>query len=118
MEALCASLPGTPDLVFRRFQAVVFVHGCFWHFHDNCAIGRVPATRTEFWEEKFQRNKERDIRVRMELAGQGWRIFEVWECAMRGKEAMDVGDVAGRVQKWLESGDEFGELRATLSMPT
>jgi DNA mismatch endonuclease (patch repair protein) len=28
-------LPGKPDLVFGPKKKVIFVHGCFWHQHDD-----------------------------------------------------------------------------------
>ncbi len=30
-------LPGSPDLVFPKYRAVIFVHGCFWHRH-GCKV--------------------------------------------------------------------------------
>src|SRR5574344_1068154 len=53
------TLPGTPDLVFPRFLAVIFVNGCFWHAHD-CHLFRLPASRGEFWEAKLNSNRARD----------------------------------------------------------
>jgi DNA mismatch endonuclease, patch repair protein len=64
-------LPGSPDIVFPRFKAVVFVHGCFWHAH-NCRFATVPTTRPEFWEAKFEANRQRDARVVRELVVAGW----------------------------------------------
>ncbi len=37
------SLPGTPVLVFRRFHAVLFVNGCFWHWHAWSPCRRSPT---------------------------------------------------------------------------
>src|SRR3546814_4200196 len=54
------SMPGRPDLVFPRYKAVVFVHGCFWHRHEGCRYATSPATRSEFWAEKFATNLARD----------------------------------------------------------
>ena len=76
-------LPGTPDLVFRRFGAVCFVHGCFWHRHAGCPYATIPATRREFWLAKMDANIRRDQRNRQDLLGAGWRIAVVWECALR-----------------------------------
>src|SRR3546814_10547828 len=50
-------LPGKPDLVFPRYSAVLFAHGCFWHGH-NCHLFRLPATRTDFWAAKIDRNRQ------------------------------------------------------------
>lgn len=103
------SLPGTPDLVLRRFCAVVFVHGCFWHWHD-CPLFVVPATNTEFWMRKISGNRERDSRVVEALRASGWRVCTVWECALRGPERSSVDDLADCIERWLYSG------RKTLSL--
>src|SRR5690606_721863 len=66
------SLPGKPDIVFPRYHAVLFIHGCFWHGHD-CHLFRMPTTRPEFWLEKIKRNREVDQRVGEQLSGAGWR---------------------------------------------
>ena len=73
-------LPGTPDLVFPRRGAVLFVHGCFWHRHDGCRRATTPVTNEAFWTEKFERNIERDARKIAELEALGWRVGVVWEC--------------------------------------
>ena len=76
-------LPGKPDLVFAGLNAVVFVHGCFWHMH-RCQLGKpVPATNKEFWAEKRRGNALRDRRNRALLRAAGWRVFEIWECETR-----------------------------------
>lgn len=73
-------IPGHPDLVLASRHAVVFVHGCFWHRHENCPRNRTPKTRVEWWTNKLARNKERDLEVRSLLETTGWRIFVIWEC--------------------------------------
>lgn len=75
-------LPGKPDLVFPRYKAVVFVHGCFWHHHTDCKIATTPKSNTTFWLEKFEKNVARDTRVASELEALGWRVFIVWECEL------------------------------------
>lgn len=77
------SLPGCPDLVFPRFRAVIFVHGCFWHGH-SCRLFRLPDTRRDFWKEKITRNRLRDQLALERLQVGGWRVLTVWECALRG----------------------------------
>ncbi len=72
-------LPGKPDFVFRRAKVAVFVHGCFWHAH-HCQKGRVPGSNSEFWAEKFIRNKARDRRVARNLRSSGWHVVTIWEC--------------------------------------
>lgn len=77
-----AGLPGKPDLVFPRYRAVVFVHGCFWHHHAGCNIATTPKTNTPFWLAKFEKNVARDARVTAQLETLGWRVFVVWECEL------------------------------------
>ena len=77
-----SDLPGTPDVVLPKYDTVVFVHGCFWHRHD-CRKGRsMPSTNREFWEEKFERNVERDEENEEALEELGWQVLIVWECEL------------------------------------
>lgn len=87
-----SGLPGKPDLVFSRYKAVVFVHGCFWHRHASCKIASIPKSNTEFWMEKFKRNVERDVIVVDALEKAGWRVFIVWECELSSQsKANSIG---------------------------
>ena len=76
-------LPGKPDIVFPARKCVLFVHGCFWHLHSDCRKATIPATRTEFWMNKLQANKERDKRNVEALEKSGWRVMTIWECDIR-----------------------------------
>ncbi|MCJ2084301.1 very short patch repair endonuclease [Methylobacterium sp. J-090] len=76
-------LPGSPDLVFPSRRKVVFVHGCFWHRHPGCRRASTPSTRRTFWQAKFDRNVERDIRQEIELMAAGWEVLVIWECETR-----------------------------------
>ncbi|RYG96842.1 MAG: DNA mismatch endonuclease Vsr [Alphaproteobacteria bacterium] len=95
------SLPGSPDLVFRAYNAVLFVHGCFWHGHD-CPAFRMPGTRTGFWSEKIAANADRDSRAESALLETGWRVAVVWECALRGNGRRETGQIASRLERWLK----------------
>ena len=66
-------LPGRPDLTLSKYNAVIFVNGCFWHGHD-CPMFRWPATRQEFWRDKITGNMERDTRNIAALLSSGWRV--------------------------------------------
>ncbi|MCS4511186.1 very short patch repair endonuclease [Xylophilus ampelinus] len=79
-------LPGSPDLVFPKYKAAVFVHGCFWHGHD-CRQGQTPATNTEFWGAKVLGNRARDVRKEQALRELGWRVFTVWECDLKATKS-------------------------------
>jgi len=81
-------LPGCPDLVFRPRRKVIFVHGCFWHRHPNCALARMPKSRLDFWEPKLQGNRERDDRNKKALGGEGWKVLTIWECQLDNVERL------------------------------
>lgn len=102
-------LPGKPDIVFPRYHAVVFVHGCFWHGHD-CPLFKWPDTRPEFWRAKIARNQANDHRKRAALIAAGWRVGVVWECAIRGA-GKDLEGVMRRLGDWLRSDAPFVEER-------
>jgi DNA mismatch endonuclease (patch repair protein) len=70
----CTDLPGRPDIVFRSSRAVIFVHGCFWHRHENCSLARLPKSRVVFWTTKLEGNRERDVRKLAALKDLGWRV--------------------------------------------
>lgn len=78
-----SNLPGKPDIVLPKYKLCIFIHGCFWHRHDNCKYATVPKTRTTFWINKLEYNKYRDIRVKLQLHGTGWRVFEIWACGLK-----------------------------------
>ena len=94
------TLPGRPDIVLPKFYAVIFVHGCFWHRHEGCKFASTPSTRPEFWDAKFEGNKQRDNRNLEELLSLGWRVATVWECAIRSKGPSEIMDELG---PWLRS---------------
>ncbi len=96
------SLPGKPDLVFPKYNAVIFIHGCFWHLH-NCHLFKWPSTRSEFWREKITGNRERDEQNILRLKDKGWRIMIVWECALKGKYRKSLDSVINKITYWLKS---------------
>jgi DNA mismatch endonuclease (patch repair protein) len=100
-------LPGRPDLVLPRFNAAVFVHGCFWHRHENCKLAAVPSSNKVFWSEKFATNKARDLKAVRQLFDMGWRVAIVWECALRSPEMEDVVKAVGL---WVSSPDKQVEI--------
>lgn len=81
-------LPGRPDLVLPKYGTVVFVQGCFWHAH-HCQKGRIPASRSQFWREKFDYNKQRDARNVRRLRADGWRVLHLWECELTNAAARE-----------------------------
>lgn len=75
-------LPGTPDMVLAGYRSVIFVHGCFWHYH-GCHLSSIPKTRQSWWKTKLEGNARHDSLVVSKLQELGWRILTVWECGFR-----------------------------------
>ena len=92
-------LPGRPDLVFAARKKIIFVHGCFWHRHEDehCKLARLPKSRLDFWLPKLAANSERDRRVLLQLQQLGWSVLVIWECELQDKEAL-----ANRIKTFLE----------------
>lgn len=95
-------LPGKPDLYLKRFNAVIFVHGCFWHAHD-CHLFKLPKTRKVWWAKKLTRNRERDATAAANCRRLGLNVIEIWECSLRGKtDAQQEAHLAMIVKKLSE----------------
>ena len=80
------NLPGSPDIVLPKYKTVIFVHGCFWHRHQNCKYASTPKTRQEFWNKKFNENINRDKINQENLSSKGWKIIIIWECEIKNKK--------------------------------
>lgn len=101
-------LPGSPDVVLPKHKIVVFVHGCFWHFHQECSLAKMPRSRKEFWEPKLLGNRERDAAVVLALREAGWRVLLVWECFLR--ENKDDTALSESLAAWVEGEQGLGEF--------
>ena len=88
-------LPGRPDIANKSRRKAVFVHGCFWHFHEDCARGRLPSRNRSFWESKLRRNRERDAEKVQALVGEGFDVLVVWEC-----ELADPQILCGKLERF------------------
>lgn len=75
-------LPGSPDVVLPKYKVVIFIHGCFWHGHDECKKSKLPETNIEFWLTKIRKNVERDNKNEIELKLLGWKVIIVWQCEL------------------------------------
>lgn len=84
-----AGLPGKPDIVLKKHEAIVQVKGCFWHGH-RCLKGRIPGSNRAYWSAKIQGNKQRDRRNERRLRAAGWRVATIWECTVRRSNAVEL----------------------------
>ena len=105
-------LPGKPDLVLPKYNAVILIHGCFWHLH-NCHLFKWPSTRTEFWKEKITGNKKRDEKNLQALKEMDRRILIIWECALKGKNKLDFSSTIKSISDWLKSSNQYAEITGT-----
>lgn len=103
------ALPGSPDLVFPKYRAVVFVHGCFWHRHSGCRFTAVPRNNADFWGGKFAGNVKRDQAALEQLHELGWRVAIVWECAMRASPQRAVLQLSSWLRLSCSRDIAFGE---------
>lgn len=86
------NLPGKPDIVLKKWRALVFVNGCYWHRHSGCKMAYSPRSNTDFWEQKFADNVRRDAKNHRLLKAAGWKVIVVWECEVKN----------GAFTHWLE----------------
>jgi DNA mismatch endonuclease (patch repair protein) len=91
------NLIGKPDIVLPKYKTVIFVHGCFWHSHEDCKYAGTPKTNTEFWVDKITSNNERDKVNAEKLTALGWNVLTVWECEIRHKYKRDITPLVDRV---------------------
>jgi len=92
-------LPGKPDIVLTKLKTVINVHGCFWHGHDNCKYFVVPKTRTKFWLNKIEKNKQRDVENFIKLKNEGWKTLTIFECELKNKKKRTLTKLLGRLTK-------------------
>lgn len=82
-------LPGKPDIVLPKYKTVIFVHGCFWHSHQNCKKSTLPQTNHEFLKNKIQKNIERDKTTLKDLKKNNWKIIVIWQCQIKNRELFE-----------------------------
>ncbi|MFW8602147.1 very short patch repair endonuclease [Desulfobacterota bacterium M19] len=81
-------LPGKPDITLARFKTVIFVHGCFWHRHEQCDNSVMPKSNVSFWRKKLNGNVVRDKKNIKLLKELGWKVLVVWECEVKNDVAL------------------------------
>ena len=84
------NLPGKPDIALPRYKIAIFVHGCFWHGHEQCSRGQLPKSRVAYWKAKIDANKQRDRLVEERVSDAGWQSLVIWECQLRTQRAASV----------------------------
>lgn len=65
------------DLAFPAIKLAVFIDGCFWH---GCPehFG-LPKSNVDFWSNKIEGNRIRDVDTNVRLRDAGWAVLRFWE---------------------------------------
>ena len=105
-------LPGKPDLVLPKYRTAIFIHGCFWHGHENCYLYKKPRSHSAFWSEKIEQNRIRDRKVTAELLERGWRVLVIWKCSIKGRYRLSFDELISEVESFLHSERSYEEIRS------
>jgi len=82
-------LAGKPDIVLPKYKTTIFIHGCFWHHHENCSKSALPQTNYDFWKNKIQGNIERDEKNQKKLKEIGWKVIVLWQCEIKNRNLFE-----------------------------
>lgn len=88
------------DVVFPRLKIAVFVDGCFWHGCPEHASW--PKSNAEFWREKIEANRARDVDTNVRLTEAGWQVVRIWEHVSPGDAANEIFDLVRSRRSILE----------------
>lgn len=107
-------LPGTPDIVMRRYHTVINVNGCFWHGHEGCSFYSMPKSNTKFWKDKIARNRQRDTENAAKLKHMGWYTITIWECDLtkdkRTKTLMQLSCILSEILLKINGVKPYSEM--------
>ncbi len=97
-------LPGKPDIILSKYNTVIFIHGCFWHGHENCRYSALPKTRMEFWSDKINTNRKRDYENIKQLKSKGWNVLVVYGCELKKrKQETTLLNILQNIQNQLQN---------------
>lgn len=97
-------LPGSPDIVLPKYRTVIFINGCFWHGHEGCKYFVIPKTRTEWWQNKININRENDRKNNELLKDLKWNVITVWECSLRKeKRESTLNDILNMIKCQIDN---------------
>lgn len=87
------TVKGTPDLTFKRIKLAIFIDGDFWHGRDWERKKGTIKTNQAFWEQKIERNIERDREVNAFLKMQRWTVLRFWASDVTKNLEMVLGKI-------------------------
>lgn len=90
----CTKMFGRPDIVFTKQKVVIFCDSEFWHGYDWENKRDRIKTNTEYWQNKIEKNINRDKEVNAKLQSEGWVVLRFW-----GKDIKkDVSEIADTIE--------------------
>lgn len=90
-------LPGSPDIVFRKFKLVIFVDGEFWHGYNWYEKKKRLKSNRGFWIPKIERNMQRDEENNLLLMEDGWTVLRYWENKIKN----DINACISEIEEYL-----------------
>lgn len=77
-------LPGKPDIAIKKYKIAIFLDSCFWH---KCPLHFIrPKSNNAYWDNKIERNINRDKEVNNFYKQNGWHLLRVWEHQFKIKD--------------------------------
>jgi DNA mismatch endonuclease, patch repair protein len=73
------TLPGCPDIVLSKYKIAIFCDGDFFHGYDFSKIQNNLKSNKEFWINKIDTNRKRDLKTDEALVGMGYLVLRFWE---------------------------------------
>lgn len=90
---------GKPDIVLPKYHTVIFIDSCFWHgCKKHC---RMPTSRTEYWYQKIERNRQRDKVVNKHYRKTRWNVIRIWEHDLKRRDFRFDFSIIGRRKPFL-----------------
>lgn len=73
-------LPGSPDIVLTKYKIAIFCDSEFFHGKDwdILKLRLEKGSNPNFWIEKIERNRERDVEKVKKLFFLGWSVIHFW----------------------------------------
>lgn len=103
---------GHPDIYLKKYNTAIFIHGCFWHRHEGCKYAYMPKSRIEFWQKKFEKNRQTAKKVKHELEEKHLKCLIIWECTIKRmkRETKTAECILNSTVEFLKGKDEFMQL--------
>lgn len=97
------SMPGSPDIVIRKFKLVIFIDGAFWHGYNWREKKEKIKSNRDFWIPKIERNMQRDRQNNQKLTAMGFTVMHFWDFEVKKEFAVCLERVLEHCDNFLEN---------------